>query len=306
MAEPAANVLAQDATVPGSWSQPRGRGMIAQTLRLARRKPLGAIGAFIILLLVVVGLFAPWIAPYGPNESTNEFFMSPSLAHPFGTDHLGRDMLSRVIYGARVSLEVGLLAVLVGTGIGAVIGLVSGYFGGWVDLVSQRFVDILSALPGILLALTIAAALGASLRNVILAIGISIIPTAARIVRGSALSTKEYLFVEAATVIGAGPLRVMWTHIRPNVMAPIIVIASIQLGAAILSEASLSYLGLGVPLNVPSWGSMLSGSALRYMVKAPWMAFFPGLALTLVVLGINLFGDALRDVLDPRLRRGRG
>jgi peptide/nickel transport system permease protein len=305
MAESAAGAVRREEASLDGWYQPVRRGPWAQIWRFARQKRLGAIGALIIIVLLFAGMFAPWIAPYGPNESTNQFYQPPSLSFPFGTDHLGRDMLSRVIAGARISLQVSILAVLLGTGGGALIGLVSGYFGGWVDMAFQRVVDILLALPGILLALTIAAALGASLQNVILAIGISIIPRAARIVRSAVLSAKENLYVEAATVIGAGPARVMHGHILPNVMAPIIVIASISLGSAILSEASLSYLGLGVPLNVPSWGSMLSGSALRYMIRAPWMAIFPGLALTLVVLGVNMFGDALRDILDPRLRRAR-
>lgn len=306
MVNPTTGVLPQDESAARLWRKPASRSAPAQVWRFVRQKRLGALGALIILVLVLVGLFAPVLAPYGSNQSTNEFYQAPSMAHPFGTDHLGRDMLSRIIAGARISLEVSLLAVLLGTGVGSLIGLISGYFGGWTDLISQRLVDILLALPGILLALTIAAALGASLRNVIIAIGVSIIPIAARLVRGSVLSAKENQFIEAAVVVGAGAGRIMRAHILPNVMAPIIVVASIQFGAAILAEASLSYLGLGVPLNVPSWGSMLSGSALRYMVKAPWMAIFPGLALTLVVLGINLFGDALRDVLDPRLRRGGG
>jgi peptide/nickel transport system permease protein len=305
MAESAAGAIGREEMLLHEWHRPAQRGLPAQVWRFARQKRLGALGALIIIVLLTVGLFAPWIAPYGPNESTNQFYQSPRAAYPFGTDHLGRDLLSRVIAGARISLQVSILAVLLGTGGGALIGLVSGYFGGWVDMVCQRVVDILLALPGILLALTIAAALGASLQNVILAIGISIIPGAARIVRSAVLSAKENQYVEAAVVIGADATRIMRGHILPNVMAPIIVIASIQLGSAILSEASLSYLGLGVPLNVPSWGSMLSGSALRYMIRAPWMAIFPGLALTLVVLGVNLFGDALRDILDPRLRRSR-
>jgi peptide/nickel transport system permease protein len=306
MAESAAGAVRREEMSLDGWHQPARRGPWVQVWRFARQKRLGALGALIVITLVIVGALAPWIAPYGPNESTNQFYLSPRAEFPFGTDHLGRDMLSRIIAGARISLQVSILAVLLGTGGGALIGLVSGYFGGWVDMVCQRIVDIMLALPGILLALTIAAALGASLQNVILAIGISIIPSAARIVRSAVLSAKENLYVEAATVIGAGPSRVMRGHILPNVMAPIIVIASISLGSAILSEASLSYLGLGVPINVPSWGSMLSGSALRYMIRAPWMAIFPGLALTLVVLGVNMFGDALRDILDPRLRRARG
>jgi peptide/nickel transport system permease protein len=306
MANAHADAVGRESAATAGWHLPARRSVPAQLWRFALRKPLGAVGAMIILILLIAGVFSPLIAPYGTNESTNVFYQSPNMSHPFGTDHIGRDMFSRVIAGARVSLQVAILAVAIGTGVGAFLGLVSGYFGGWIDLVSQRLVDILLALPGILLALTIAAALGASLRNVILAIGISIIPGAARIVRSSVLSAKEDQYVEAAVVLGARPLRVVMRHILPNVTAPIIVISSILFGSAILIEASLSYLGLGVPLDVPSWGSMLSGSALRYMIRAPWMAIFPGLALTIVVLGINLFGDALRDILDPRVRRARG
>lgn len=306
MAGTAAGAASLDEAVLGGWRPAKRRGLLAQIWRYALQKRLGTAGALILLVLFAVGLFAPVIAPYGPNESTNQFYVGPSMAYPMGTDHLGRDLLSRVIAGARISLQVSILAVILGTGVGAAAGVISGYFGRWIDMMIQRIVDVLLALPGILLALTISAALGASLRNVIIAIGIGIIPNAARIVRSAVLTTKENQYIEAAIVVGANSNRVMWTHILPNVMAPIIVVASIQLGGAILAEASLSYLGLGVPLNVPSWGSMLSGSALRYMIKAPWMAIFPGLALSLVVLGINLFGDALRDVLDPRLRRGRG
>lgn len=305
MANSAAGSISREELLLQGWRPPVRRGALAHLGRFARQKRLGALGGLILLLLLMVGVFAPVLAPYGPNESTNQFYRGPDLTYPFGTDHLGRDIMSRVIAGARISLQVGLLAVLIGTGVGAVVGIVSGYFGGWIDNALQRVVDVMLALPGVLLALTIAAALGASLRNVIFAIGIGIVPIAARIVRSAVLSTRENQYVEAAVVVGAASSRVMWAHILPNVLAPIIVVASIQLGGAILTEASLSYLGLGVPLNVPSWGSMLSGSALRYMVKAPWMAIFPGLALTLVVLGINLFGDALRDVLDPRLRRSR-
>lgn len=305
MAGPATGAAGREEPILQGWTQGTRPGFFAQLWRIARTKRLGTLGALILLLLCAVGAFAPVIAPYGPNESTNQFYHEPTASFPFGTDHLGRDLMSRVIAGARVSLQVGILAVILGTGVGAAVGIISGYFGRWIDMVLQRIVDILLALPGILLALTIAAALGASLRNVIIAIGIGIIPNAARIVRSAVLSTKENAYIEAAVVIGAGPSRVMRSHILPNVMAPIIVVASIQLGSAILIEASLSYLGLGVPLTVPSWGSMLSGSALRYMITAPWMAIFPGLALSLVVLGINLFGDALRDVFDPRLRRAR-
>ncbi|HWO93468.1 MAG TPA: ABC transporter permease [Dehalococcoidia bacterium] len=270
--------------------------------RAFRKKPLGLFGLIVLVVVVAVALTAPLVAPYGRDESVNLFFQSPTWAHPFGTDHLGRDVFSRVIYGASVSLQVGVAAVALGTLVGTAAGVVSGYFGRWVDISLQRVIDVLMALPGILLALTIAAALGASQRNVTIAIAIALLPASARVARGSTLSVKERQYVEAAHALGAGHVRIMLRHVLPNIMAPLIVIVSVQLGVAIIAEASLSYLGLGVPINVPTWGNMLSGAALSYMTKAPWMAIFPGVALTLVVLGINALGDALRDLLDPRMR----
>jgi peptide/nickel transport system permease protein len=269
-------------------------------LRLLQQ-PIGAVSATVLLLLVVIALCAPLIAPYGDNQPTTVYFGSPSSAHLFGTDNLGRDMLSRVIFGARVSMEVGLLAVLIGTGAGSLLGLLTGFFGGWIDAAGQRLVDILMSLPGILLALVIAAGLGASLFHAALAIAMAIVPVAARVARASTLSVRAMPYVDAARALGAGSGRLVLQHVLPNAAAPILVIASVQLGFAILAEAALSFLGLGVPLGVPSWGSMLSGSALLYMQRAPWMGIFPGLALTLTVMAVNLFGDTLRDVLDPRL-----
>lgn len=272
-------------------------------LRLLQQ-PVGAAAGAVLLLLVLVALVAPLIAPYGDNQPTAVYFGSPSVAHPFGTDNLGRDMLSRVIYGARVSLEVGVLAVVMGTGIGSLLGLLTGFFGGWIDAAGQRLIDILMSLPGILLALVIAAGLGASLFHAALAIAMAIVPVAARVARGSTLAVRNMPYVDAARSVGAGARRLVLHHVLPNAAAPILVIASVQLGFAILAEAALSFLGLGVPLSVPSWGSMLSGSALLYIQRAPWMGIFPGLALTLAVMAVNLFGDTLRDVLDPRLRGG--
>ena len=302
MAGTAAGAVRRDEIPLDGWHQPARRGWWVQTWRFARQKRLGTLGALIIITLLVVGTLAPWIAPYGPNESSNEFYQEPGAVYPFGTDHLGRHMLSRIIAGARISLQVSILAVLLGTGGGALIGLISGYFGGWVDMVCQRGVDILLALPGILLALTIAAALGASLQNVILAIGISIIPGAARIVRSAVLSSKENQYVEAATVIGCSSGRIMLRHVLPNVFAPILVIATVYLGNAIIIEASLSFLGMGSPPPNTSWGAILSAEGRQFLERAPWIAIFPGAAISLVVLAFNLLGDALRDVLDPRLR----
>ncbi len=284
----------------GRWGDP-----LTAFLRALARKPLGMAGMVVLVAMMVVALMSPWLAPYGRDETTNLYFSAPGSSHPFGTDHLGRDLLSRVMLASRISLQVGVTAVAMGTMAGTAIGLVSGYFGRWVDMTLQRGIEVMMALPGILLALTIAAGLGASQRNVTIAIAVALLPASVRVVRASTLSVKERAYVEAATALGAGHGRIMLRHVLPNIMAPLIVVVSVQLGAAIIAEASLSYLGLGVPINVPTWGNMLSGAALSYMTKAPWMAIFPGAALTLVVLSINLFGDALRDILDPRLRGAR-
>jgi peptide/nickel transport system permease protein len=291
-------------TFATAQSSPIVVGHASSLRRLGRRltRPTNAFAVVVLLLFVAVTVLAKEIAPYGSNQPTTAYFASPSFAFPFGTDNLGRDVLSRVIYGARASLLVGLLAVGIGTVSGAAVGTITGYFGGIADLAGQRVIDILLSLPGILLALVIAAGLGASLQNVALAIGIAILPTTARVVRGSTLSVRSQPFVESARASGARHSRILLRHILPNVMAPLLVIASVQLGFAIIAEASLSYLGLGIPLGTPSWGNMLSGSALLYVERAPWMGVAPGVALTLVVLATNLIGDFLRDLLDPRLR----
>jgi peptide/nickel transport system permease protein len=265
-------------------------------------KPLGFWSFFVLVIISVFAIGANWLAPYGIDDSTGLYTASPGFGHLFGTDHLGRDVLSRTIFAGQVSLRVGFMAVALGTIVGAVAGLVSGYFGGYVDQIIQRIVDVMMSIPTILLALTVIASLGADALNVTLAIGTALAPRTARVARGSALSVKELDYITAAHALGSTPVRVMFRHVLPNAAAPLIVIASVQLGTAIITEASLSYLGLGVPLNVPTWGNMLSGAGLTYMTKAPWMAIFPGLALTTTVLALNLFGDALRDILDPKLR----
>lgn len=301
--------ISETATLPGSggltWLGDIVRP-IGSLLRQLRHKPLGMISLILLTFLISVTVLAPWVAPYGIDEATDRFAKAPTLQNWFGTDHLGRDVLSRVLYGGQVSLRVGFVAVVIGLGIGVVAGVMSGYIGGWVDMVLQRVVDILMAVPNILLALTIVASFGAGIWNVTLAIAVGIAPRAARVVRGSTLAVRGMPYIEAAESLGMTSARLMARHVLPNIMAPIIVIASIQLGVAIIVEASLSFLGLGVPLNVPTWGNMLSGAGLRYMVRAPWMAVAPGLALTLVVVALNLFGDSLRDILDPRLRGSRG
>jgi peptide/nickel transport system permease protein len=266
-------------------------------------KPLGTVGGAIILLMALTALFADALAPYDPFEINQRLqFTAPSLQHWLGTDEFGRDMLTRLIYGARIALFIGLVAAFIGSTAGALLGVVSAYLGGKVDLFMQRIMDVLLAFPLLILALAIVSVLGRSIPNVVLAIAIPIIPRTARIVRSSALSVKEHSFVEAAHAVGSQHWRVMARHILPNVMAPYLIMLTAQFGNAILVEASLSFLGLGTAEPTPSWGLMLSGSAAAYAEKAPWVAVFPGLAITLAVFGFNLFGDSLRDALDPKLR----
>jgi peptide/nickel transport system permease protein len=226
----------------------------------------------------------------------------PGAAHWLGADHLGRDIYSRVVHGARVSLIVGLASTLLGSALGGIIGLLSAYFGGKTDLLTQRVMDILQGLPLLVLALVMSAALGPSIPNVVIAISLPILPRAARVIRSSVLAIREFQYVEAARAVGAGHLRIAFRHILPNTVGPFIVLCTAQLGSAILVEATLSFLGLGVPEPYPSWGRMLSVSAAEYAQKAPHLVIFPGVAISLAVFGSNLLGDALRDTLDPRLR----
>jgi peptide/nickel transport system permease protein len=271
-----------------------------------KRKPLGAASASLILLIVFTAIFADVLAPYDPLFTHPEIRLAPpSWQHPFGTDDIGRDVFSRIIYGARISLWVGLLAVGIGTVAGTIIGLLCGYWEGRLDLALQRFMDALMAIPGLILAMAIVSVLTPNTTNAMLAIAVVIIPGNSRIVRGAVLSAKQNQYVEAARALGCGHLRMIVTHILPNVTAPILIIASIWLGNAIFIEASLSFLGLGTQPPTPSWGLMLSSTGRAFMEQAPWLAIFPGLAISLAVLGFNLFGDTLRDVWDPKLR-GRG
>jgi peptide/nickel transport system permease protein len=266
---------------------------------------LGAIGAAIMAVFVFAALFADLITAYDPLAVNASLSLAPpSAAHWMGADSFGRDVYSRIVYGARISLAVGIGSTLLGSVIGVVIGLASGYLGGWVDLVTQRVVDILQALPLLVLALVMAAALGPSLENTIVAIAIPLVPYVARVIRASTLALRELPFVEAAQAIGMSEWRIAIRHILPNTLAPLIVLATAQLGSAILTEASLSFLGLGIPEPHPSWGRMLSESAAEYVRTAPWLVIFPGLAISLVVFGTNLLGDAVRDILDPRQRDG--
>ena len=271
--------------------------------RFLRRKPMGAIGALLIVLVVVVAVFAELIAPYDPYELRSaRLFAPPGDQFWLGTDDYGRDILSRLIYGARISLYVGLLAVILGTTTGALLGLISGFFGGKTDFLLQRLMDSLMAFPALVLALAIVAALGQSTTNVILAVAIVLIPTSSRVVRSTVLSIKEHLYVEAARAIGCPTWRLVFRHVLPSCVPPYIILATVALGTAILAEASLGFLGLGTPPPEPSWGSMLSGASQKYIRRAPWMAIYPGIAISLAVFGFNMLGDAVRDVLDPRLR----
>jgi peptide/nickel transport system permease protein len=273
-------------------------------VRFAQAKPLGAAGALIIILMMIVAALADVLAPFDPYQADYGLqFARPSLEHWFGTDEFGRDLMSRIIYGARIALFVGFTASFTGCTVGGLLGVFSAYWGGRIDLFLERVMDILLAFPQLILALAIASILGPAVQNVVIAISIPIIPRAARVVRSSALSVKENVYVEAVNALGASRPRVILQHIVPNVMAPYIIILTAQLGAAILAEAALSYLGLGAAEPTPSWGLMLSGSALSYAEKAPWIALFPGIAISLGVFGFNLFGDSLRDALDPKLRR---
>lgn len=256
-----------------------------------------------IILLLASAIVAPWIAPYDPLKI--EFgaeLQSPSLDHPFGTDNLGRDVLSRVIFGSRSVLQVGISAVLLGVLIGSLLGLLSGYLGGYLDLVLQRVMDALMAFPTLILAMVVVSVLGTSPINTVIAIATIQVPLINRIVRGAVTSTREYSFVDAAEVIGCSPWRIMARHIAPNVAAPVIVFASLAIANAFIIVASLSFLGLGAAPPTPDWGSMLAGDGRRFMERAPWMVLFPGLAISLAVFAVNMVGDTLRDVLDPRLR----
>ena len=278
-------------------------GWFSQMLFTARRYPLGAVGALIVLVFVLTAIFAGVIAPSDPTATDAK----ASLAQPggrflLGADFMGRDMFSRIVHGARISLAVGAGATLIGGLLGIAIGLMSGYLGGTVDLLTQRLMDIMQSLPLLVMALVMAAALGPSLQNTIIAIAIPLVPSVARVVRSSTLSLREQPFVEAARAVGMGEMRIAVRHVLPNTLAPLIVLATAQLGSAILVEASLSFLGLGIPEPYPSWGRMLSESAAEYVRTAPWLVIFPGVAISMTVFGTNLLGDALRDILDPRQR----
>jgi peptide/nickel transport system permease protein len=271
--------------------------------RFVRKKPLGAAGGVLMLAMLLTALLANVLQTHDPIATDATATLArPSEEHWLGTDHLGRDIYSRIVHGARVSLIVGIGSTLLGSVLGGVIGLLSGYAGGKTDLTAQRLLDILQGLPLLVLALVMSASLGPSVQNVIIAISIPIVPRASRVIRASVLSIREMQYVEAARALGLRHLRIAFRHVLPNTVGPFIVLVTAQLGSAILVEAALSFLGLGVPEPYPSWGRMLSVSAAEYAQKAPHLVLFPGIAISLAVFGSNLFGDALRDTLDPRLR----
>jgi peptide/nickel transport system permease protein len=272
-------------------------------LNFCRRKPLGTLGLAIVLVIIAAGICADWIAPFDPEENDfNAMMQAPSFVHLFGTDQFGRDIFSRLVFGARTAMLVGFGAAVGGGLIGLVLGVASAYFGGWFDLGFQRVLDVLMAFPLIILALAVVSVFGSGVFNVMIAITIPLIPRCVRVVLASALAVREVRYVDAARALGFGHARIILRHMVPNVVAPFLILLSAFVGQAILAEAGLSYLGLGVQEPVAAWGLMLQGSAEDYATTAPWIAIFPGLAIVLTVLGISLFGDALRDAIDPKLR----
>ena len=297
-----------DMDLTSEWRGPGGRvrtlrGALLGLGRFSRRKPLGAIGGLIVLTLLLMAGFAEWIAPYAYDQQIPDARLKPpGGAFLFGTDNVSRDIFSRIVYGARVSVTVGFLTVLLGNVAAATIGITSGYFRGRYDIVVQRLVDAWQAFPALIIILSMLAVLGPGMLNVILALSILVAAGASRVIRSATLSVVEHPYIEAARAMGAGHVRVIVRHVLPNVAATIVVIATIGLGGVILAESALSFLGYGVPPPHPSWGSMLSGSGRTYMYNAPWIAIWPGVAISMVVFGFNMLGDALRDVLDPRLR----
>jgi len=276
-------------------------------VRLVKEKPLGTIGGAIVLILLLVGVFADFLAPYSYNEiHIMDSLSAPSTTYFFGTDELGRDLFSRIIYGARISLYVGLGVSIMGVSISTTLGLLCGFIGGKFDLAIQRLVDAWMCFPPLFIILAVMAVVGPGLLQVILVLGVLYGVGQTRVVRSAVIGVRENIYVESARATGVPMRRILVRHILPNIMAPMIIIFTLSMGAAILAEASISFLGYGIPPPTPSWGGMLSVGGRQYMRAAPWMAIWPGLALAFVVWGINMLGDGLRDILDPRLRGGLG
>ncbi len=298
------------ATSPSELTQKRRRDNLGNLRRFISSQPLGAASFVVIVLATGVGFLAPYIAPHDPVAMDfGNMLLPPSWEQPFGTDNFGRDVFSRILYGARTAMIIGLSSALLGSTIGAIIGVVSAYFGGRIDMLIQRVVDIFLSLPIIILALVVVTMLGRRMAggvdlNLIVAIAIPIIPNVARVVRSSALSIREMAYVDAARVAGYSTSRIIFRHMVPNLMAPYLIMLTSYIAQSILLEASLSFLGLGVNEPTPAWGLMLAGNSLDFYREAPWMIIFPGLAISLVVFAFNLFGDSLRDWLDPKTRSG--
>jgi peptide/nickel transport system permease protein len=276
---------------------------LAFARRLMRDKPLGAIGGIIFMVFLFCGIFADVLAPYGMNETDMmRRLQSPSFSHLFGTDHLGRDVFSRILIGGQLSMIVGFLAAGLATVVSIVLGVLSGYLGGKIDMLIQRFVDAWMTFPDLVLLIVVISVVGPGIPQIIIILGLLYGIAGSRIVRGAVISVKENMYTHAAQSMGARTLYILWHHILPNVMPVVIVLFTTRVGAVILTEAGLSFLGLGIPPPAPTWGSMLSGTGRTYMYLGPWLALAPGICLTLVVYAINVFGDALRDLLDPRMR----
>ena len=295
-----------DSSLKAVAERKRHSALVGFLIRLVKEKPLGTVGAVVTLFLLFVGIFTELLAPYGVNECVGVFLAPPSAQFWLGTDNVGRDLLSRVIFGARTSVIVGLAAPILGTLISIVIGLMSGYLGGKFDLVFQRFVDAWMGFPGLILMMVIISVVGTGIVQVIFVISLLLGVSGSRIIRGAVIGIKENVYVDAAQAIGCSTTRILARHILPNIMGAVLMMLSGRVGEAVLMEASLSFLGFGVPPPAASWGGMLSSTGRSYMFVAPWLAIWPGLALSIVVYGVNMFGDAVRDILDPRLRGGVG
>jgi peptide/nickel transport system permease protein len=301
------SVTAEHLDKAGLLELPSRQSAMAQFVRrLVREKPLGAIGGAVFLLFLFCGVFADVLAPYSMNDTDlSHRLESPSWSFWFGTDHLGRDVLSRVLIGAQISMLVAFMAAGLATVISIVLGMVSGYFGGRVDMIIQRMVDAWMTFPDLVLLIAVVSIVGPGIPQIVIILGLLYGIAGSRIVRGAVISVKEEMYTHASLSIGAKTLHVLWRHILPNIMPVVIVLFTTRIGAVILTEAGLSFLGLGVPPPAPTWGSMLSGTGRTYMYMGPWLALAPGLCLTIVVYAINVYGDALRDLLDPRMRGSR-
>ncbi len=288
---------------PGAIAAPAAARPPGFLRRLFRDKPLGAAGGVLMLVFLAIGIFGPWIAPYGFNDiSPADRLLPPSVEHWFGTDTIGRDVLSRCIHGAQLSVIIGCCAAALATLISTLLGVVSGYFGGRFDMAMQRFVDAWMSFPDLVILIVVVSVIGPGMPQIIGTLALLLGIAGSRIVRSAVIGVREHMYIHAAQSIGAKAPRILWRHILPNVLPPIIVLLTTRVGTVILAESGLSFLGLGVPPPAPSWGSMLTGSGRTYMLEAPWLALAPGLCLTAVVYATNVFGDALRDLLDPRMR----